>query len=212
VNHLPLGQIAQNWGLVRCTAGFFLGTLTYQAYAKLSAAPSARAAPPWAWLSAATFVGAILFLSLLNMRGRRAFALPPIGALLILSLVLSPSSVVSRVLGLKPFVLLGTVSYSIYMVHAAVLWPVLELLFVGFKYPRMQLAGREFVDMPPAVGLAVLAAYVGIVLLVSHFTFGAIEVRFRNKAKQLAAQWWGSSAPTPNEPDKAAGVSTAELL
>jgi peptidoglycan/LPS O-acetylase OafA/YrhL len=189
---VPLGKVTCQWGVVRCAAGFFMGTLTYRLYARLAARPLSGI--PWAWVSAVTFTVAILFLSLFDMHGRRALAILPLGSLMILSVVMAPASPLSRFLSLRPLVWLGTVSYSIYMVHAAVLWPLQEALFVAGKYPRVEFMGRQFAATPRSFGLLLLFGYVGLTLLICHFTFGAIEVRYRRKAKERAARWWGGEA------------------
>jgi peptidoglycan/LPS O-acetylase OafA/YrhL len=184
----PLSQVTYNWGFFRCTAGFFLGALTYRIYTRLNQLQGLQ--QMGSWLSAGLLASMVILLSL-NLQDRLAYAFLPLSAALILSLVLSPAAPVARVLSMRSFAWLGKVSYSIYMVHAGILWLFLQVLFVGFGCPKVPaVAGRSaFAALSPGIGLVVLLTYIGLVLLVSHFTYKWIEVPFRSKSRDLAERF-----------------------
>ncbi|HEY2590038.1 MAG TPA: hypothetical protein VGI35_00500, partial [Steroidobacteraceae bacterium] len=121
--------------------------------------------------------------------GKATFLMPALSALLILAIVLTPSSRLASLLCARPLRWLGKVSYSVYMSHAAVVWVVTQLLTVVLKFPKTVLADGHGVATPPLAGLLVLLLYVLMVLPLSAVTFRFVEEPFRNWSRQIAAQW-----------------------
>ena len=213
LNIVPLASAGFDFGFFRCCAGFFLGALTYCLYARICAirssarksadaaiSPASRARAhdiahsSLSWLSAATLGVTILVLSLIDPNGRWTYVLPPLSACVILTIVLWPLPVLQNLLSSRPLVWLGRVSYSLYMVHAAVVWATTQLLTLVLKFPKIELEDGHGVATPSAVGLVVLAGYVIVVLVLSHFTYHWIEEPFRNRSRKAAERWFPRGA------------------
>jgi peptidoglycan/LPS O-acetylase OafA/YrhL len=186
---VPLVLAGADWGFWRCCAGFFLGTLMCHAYAKL---PRLRVWPRiarWVWASPLTLIATISFLALANPDGGWTYALPPLAALIILSMVLWPQPTVQRLLSSAPLRWLGRVSYSLYMVHAALVWIVTQILIVVLHYPKIALVEGHGVATPPLVGSCVLLVYVLAVLALSGLTYRWIEDPLRIRSREVAERW-----------------------
>jgi peptidoglycan/LPS O-acetylase OafA/YrhL len=189
VGKFRLMDAAQDWGLIRCTGEFFLGILTYHAYSALR-----TRLPAWVasgllskTLPLVALIATIAFLSQ-PLFGTWSFAFPLFGAALILTVVLTSGSPIVDLLQARPFRWLGKVSYSIYMVHAAIGWLIAQALSAAFHFPRVLVDGDPALAMSPGGGLLILAVYICAVLLVSQATFRWIEEPFRAKAKEFATQ------------------------
>lgn len=89
----------------------------------------------------------------------------PLWILLIASLTYE-NTLVARSLSWGPFVKLGEMSYSLYMVHALVLWP---LVVVKASAPD---AYNAFIALPPVLILFII---LGATYLISIFTYRYIE-------------------------------------
>ncbi|WP_321963030.1 acyltransferase [Paraburkholderia sp. J7] len=98
----------------------------------------------------------------------------PLCFLLVVVALASDRGVLATALQTRPCQYLGKVSYSIYMVHA-------PLVFVGHITLK---------PIPFAAKLGVLAAYVLLVLLISALTFRFIETPGREFARKLSNQWF----------------------
>ena len=126
----------------------------------------------------------------MNPEGRRTYAVPLLSVFVILTIVLWPQPTLQRLLASGPLSWLGRVSYSLYMVHAAVAWVVTRVLMMAFKFPLIEVPGGASVATPPVVGLLVLAGYIGLTLVLSHFTYLRIEEPFRNRSRLAAGPWF----------------------
>jgi peptidoglycan/LPS O-acetylase OafA/YrhL len=195
VDVVPLTQAGFDWGFFRCCGGFFLGVLAYRSYSSVRSKRAADGTGRWnSWLSVLALVATIVFLSSVDPRSRWTYLLPLLAALVILSIVLWPRSALQRLLSSGPLAWLGRVSYSLYMVHAAVVWMVTQVLTLVLKFPKIKLADGSDVATPPLVGVAVLAGYVVIVLVLSHFTYDNIEAPFRRRSRDMAERWFPAEA------------------
>jgi len=181
-----LADSGNGWALFRCCGGFFLGVLTYYTYCQL--APRTPSESPSraldAWIAPAVLIATIIFLSS-ELTQAWSFLLPVLGAGIILTTVAYPNRILVRLLSCKPLTWLGRVSYSTYMVHAAIVWTVTQWLTLIMKVPRVQIGEDSFVATSPGLGLLTFALYMALVLVVSHFTFTWIEDPFRKKARRL---------------------------
>ena len=196
---VPLVDAGFDYGFFRCCAGFFLGTLVYCLYARVcakreTAGDSTQKWRRYSWLSVASLGLTVLVLAFINPTGWATYALPPLSALIILTIVLWPMPLLQSALSSRPLAWLGRVSYSLYMVHAAVVWVVTQFLTVIFKFPKIELADGHGVATPATVGFAVLVGYIIGVLVLSHFTYHWIEEPFRKRSRQAAERWFPSGA------------------
>ena len=193
---VPLVDAMTVWGFFRCCMGFFLGALAYSIYSRCQAERAADARETvqikgnWtSWLSPVALLTAIGFLSCANPEGRWTYAGPLLSVFVILSIVLRPQPTLQRLLASGPLSWLGRVSYSVYMVHAAVIWVVTRVLMMVSKFPLIENPGGARVATPPVVGLLVLAGYIALTLVLSHFTYQWIEKPFRNRSRLAAERW-----------------------
>ena len=178
-----LADSGNGWAFFRCCGGFFLGVLTYSLY-RASTRKTARAEILKVWLAPCVLIVTIVFLSL-QLKAAWSYALPLLGAALIYSTVVYPNRWLTSVLTAAPLRWLGRVSYSIYMVHAAIVWTLTQILTIILKIPHVMIAGESHVATSAGLGLLTLAIYLPLVLLLSHFTFRWIEDPFRNWSRRL---------------------------
>ncbi len=201
---VPLTTAGYDYGFIRCAAGFFLGTLTYLAYdawrGRLKDLPHGALI----LLAALTLLGTIAYLCVIDPEGSLTYLLPFLAALLILTLVICPQSLVQTVLSSRGFSWLGKVSYSIYMVHAAVGWAIAQVLTVVLKFPKIEVPDGHVVATSGSTGLIAVAIYVTAVLVLSHFTYQWIEEPFRLMSRRTSLRWVQRSreaiAPKPAVP------------
>jgi peptidoglycan/LPS O-acetylase OafA/YrhL len=191
VNVVSLANAGFDWGFFRCCGGFFLGTLVYCIYShsRAEGCNYARAAGSF-WVSPLVFAVTIVVLSSVDPDGRWTYVLPLLSGCVILSIVMVPQPVMQSLLSSRPLTWLGRVSYSLYMVHAAIAWVTTQILTIVLKYPKTVLVDGHGAATPPAVGLGALAVYVSIVLVLSHFTYQLIEEPWRKRSRRLAERWF----------------------
>jgi peptidoglycan/LPS O-acetylase OafA/YrhL len=195
---VPLTTAGYDYGFVRCAAGFFLGTLTYLAYDALRGRQKDQQSgnDGLGWLSGLALLGAVVYLCVIDPEGWLTYWFPFLSALAILTLVLCPARAVQTVLSAQPLAWLGKVSYSVYMVHAAVAWIITQALTVVFKFPKFEVADGHIVATPALAGLLALAVYVTVVLVLSNFTYRWIEEPFRLMSRRASLRWFQRTPQT----------------
>jgi peptidoglycan/LPS O-acetylase OafA/YrhL len=100
----------------------------------------------------------------------------PAFSLLILSLASTTNGFISRILNCRPLLYLGTISYSIYMVH----WCLIQFLETFWLYEFHVPFGSGFAR---ASCLLALGLFTPISLIVAAFTYHFVEVPMRNILK-----------------------------
>jgi peptidoglycan/LPS O-acetylase OafA/YrhL len=163
--------------LVRCIAGFFTGCLTALAAKRLT-----LRLPPWVALGA--FVALPVFLAW-ETDPRWNSLTYVLTAVLILSLATSEGGALTWLLKRRLLTWLGTISYSIYMSHTAVIWVFNQVFRVVFKRPVLFLDDRMTPQLPLAATLLAYVLVVACVLLLSQLTYRFVEDPLRRKSRSL---------------------------
>lgn len=173
-------------GLLRCLAGFFIGCLTASFINKTKIKlPN--------YLSAICFILIILFLQL-KTSGDFDIAIYFLTSALIMSLVLSQSGLLRKVLQHKILTWLGLISYSVYMSHFFVLDVAKNVLKRLLNRPEIEIADGQWVLSLTAVeALATTLAFVLVVILASQITYSMIEKPMREKSRRFAFSKLSSS-------------------
>ncbi|MDB5650994.1 MAG: acyltransferase [Hyphomicrobiales bacterium] len=196
-------DVTFNFGLARCLAGFFVGCLTYFAWlgAKASVAMSVRS------FTAVEGLAVVLALAFVWLAGHSAasFAAPLVFAAVVFVFAFEGGAV-SRGLRSRPFLRLGELSYSIYMVALFVALILEKLVAVvdgrlgGGVLSRLDEAGRIVSLSAPLANDVASLAYLAVVVLVSFATYGVIEAPGRRFFNALSAGARAASVPTPELP------------
>ena len=116
----------------------------------------------------------------------------PLSVCLIGSLALSGQSSTKAILNSSALTQLGTVSYSLYMSHAAIEWAANQTI-------RVILHKQEFIDgygnSIPRLGrgdaIAIAVLVTTTVIVASLFVYTWVESPARDKSRALARQIWG---------------------
>lgn len=175
-----------DFGLFRCLAGFFAGTLCFEIVQRTT--PRRWPLPTLTEVLALTAI--VLWLKM-GVDTYWAFA-APIFLSLFIAAFLPERGLLSRVLVLKPFQVLADLSFSIYMVHGLVL-----IFFLAVLHTADRIAGHPlfvlrlnsmggspgssaFIDVIHLDGfvpkLLLVAAYMGGVLLAAYAVHRFVEV------------------------------------
>ena len=147
----------------RCLFGFFSGVLGWRIYSTLVE----RKIKVAAYWPVAIAVGSAVFL-ISKKSGLEDFLAVPIFMLLIVFVALS------NAFNQRRLVAIGTISYSIYMVHPLVMFTFEFVLQYLLKVRR-----DVYYQVGPFIGDGLVIVYVAVVLLVSRWTYVHIEDRFR---------------------------------
>ncbi len=177
-------------GLVRCLYGFSAGVLTHALLAgKIDRGPETREAL-WTWtLAEITVMGAvILFVSSFSKNAGGLIA--PLLFSFAVALFAHEGGYVSRLMKMRPLLVLGTISYSIYMTHIFVQSRMMNAakildarLMENILTPTKD--GAAFSQAVAAPAVIVMGA---LTVLASYVTYRLIEAPGRDWFKRLAAR------------------------
>ena len=184
--------VLHDGALVRCLFGFSAGVLGWKL------APRVQALQFSAWIDSLIEIGAVLLCAVTVSEagaGRLSLATPCV--FLIAVLVFSRQrGLVSKMLQLRPFVLLGTLSYSIYLTHIFLLMRFQNVLdFIqnhgGFRLIDSAGGGK-------AIGRgAILDDILTIVFMAGAITFAYLTYRFIEVPGQRLGRKYFGARKTP---------------
>ncbi|MBW5846027.1 acyltransferase family protein [Yersinia enterocolitica] len=165
------------YNLIGCFTGFFTGCLTAYLKNKFNRMIS----PVYLALSA---LAAFLFLTYkTEVEFDPFFYL--LASALIFTLVSSKSNIINEFLKSKILVWLGTISYSMYMSHFAIIWVVSQLVRFGLKRPEVVSNGLSAPQLTIAeTGVAYLII-IASVLLISTLVYKYLENPLRLKSRKV---------------------------
>ncbi len=182
-------------GFFRCVGGFFLGTLVYLVYQRIRQTVVSSAA---AMIPVLVMLATIVFLAA-KPSGMWDYAFPFISAALILSLTALPYNPLSSLLETAPLRWLGRISYSIYMVHFAVIWVMTQVMRLGLQPGKVTspISGEPILNPDILTGSVFAIITIGICLTIAHFTYRWIELPARNLAADLIGKPVTNNHPKP---------------
>jgi peptidoglycan/LPS O-acetylase OafA/YrhL len=162
--------------LLRCITGFFLGALA----AALCKDTPVRLPP---FYSLVVFV-ALIALLVLHTGSGVSVILYLVSAALVLSITLSRDGWFRRVLNWPVLTWLGTISYSLYMSHSAVMWVTNQIVRALVKGPEVVLYGSSTPQLTLAQALGAYAFAIAAVLAVSQLSYRFVEKPFRERSRR----------------------------
>ena len=177
-------------GFVRCLFGFSAGVLTQALLpGKIDSGPKTREAL-WTWTFAElTIIGAvILFIS--TAAANAGGLLAPLLFALAVALFAHEGGYISRLMKTRPLLLLGTISYSIYLTHIFVqsrMMNAARILENRFVEGILKDSG-EGVFYSSAVAIPAIMLMAALTIAASYVTYRLIEAPGRDFFKRLAAR------------------------
>jgi len=153
---------------VRCLYCFFLGVISYQIR---NIVPTLNTLIP-------TFFLAVSILAVcLTEKTSMQLYIPVIFSLLVLALAkLQTNTHLHKIISHSWLLFLGTISYSIYMIHALVWWIVNRTAEIGF---HRHLLMDDHSDVSNGIATAITLLGLTVILSVSRWTYIHVESRFR---------------------------------
>ncbi|MEH3041817.1 MAG: acyltransferase [Sphingomonas paucimobilis] len=171
------------FGILRCTYGFFLGVLTYAATNRLAGHLTLPRIARELWLWGA-LVGGVAIVSLIEFAPDLAGFAAPIFAILFAGLLLFPRGSLPGLLSVGSLVWLGRRSYSIYMTHVLVIMTseyVLKVIGMG------RLAALD-ARVPGVPATALALAIIAVTLVISDWTYRNVELGGGNWTRRMLAR------------------------
>ena len=155
-----------DFGFVRCVFGFSLGVLLHGVLGRQPALPEPTGSVLWLWTSAelAAVAGVLAFVSL--AAGNAAGFAAPFLFALVLAVFVPARGLVSRLLRMRLFLWLGTLSYGIYMIHIFVQSRLINAGTLFGKVTGTELVGPFQIDGVDFYGFGVQGAAFGTLMAV----------------------------------------------
>lgn len=172
-------------GPVRCIYSFFIGVLTQQIFAKISYNSRVRTSIPGVMLIALSII--LVTFSGENSSGV-TLLIPLVFSATIFCLVsTNQKCFINKILVNKVLVYFGKISYSIYMIHFAVLWIIIQIMRFAFHFKTVSLSDGSMHLIVENVFLADVISIFAILLIIiiSHFSYYYIEMRFNRIRKSF---------------------------
>ena len=163
--------------LARCLFGFALGMMAFRLHSRL---PTRLWGPILATALELVAVAAVIGMVIVAASGPVTLAIPPLFFCVVL-LFARQGGVVSGLLGTRPFLLLGMLSYSIYMIHAFIEYRLLNVLaLIGrVSHGRLSLIaienGHAMIGGSPLFGDVMSFVMLAITILCAYATYRLIE-------------------------------------
>ncbi|MEH1889295.1 MAG: acyltransferase [Nostoc sp.] len=160
--------------IARCGLECVLGIITYKVYRRDNYKKYFN-------LNLLAIIAIIWIIIIMNyywhhLRSLHDWLILPAFSLLILAVSVNNNGVISKILNSRLMLYLGTISYSIYMVH----WFVQELLKIFWIYKFHHVFGKNFTEYEALTSLGV---FLMIIILAASLTYKFVEVPMRNYLK-----------------------------
>ncbi|MGB4107015.1 MAG: acyltransferase [Alphaproteobacteria bacterium] len=174
-----------DYGFLRCIYSFAIGGLLWGFYSRLESTVTPLARRRNILFSALeVFLVVTMILAVSKGRGEWIMALPVLFAAVIFIFAFE-AGIISRFLSRKPFLLVGAVSYSVYMLQAFAVFGFLVLLKI-LPGPESDMGGRIVWGDNLWVGDLIVIIYLFLVVAASVFTYYFVEMPGRDFFRKLA--------------------------
>lgn len=172
--------------MLQCIAGFSLGCLI----AKL------RQILPWSPPAAAPALALAALIAFVHYKPMHAYDLViyPLTAALIFALASSKANLVHSLLTRRPLVLLGAISYSLYMAHTLVLWSANQFVRLVLKAPEILIEGKAMPQLDAVSAGLAYASVLGATLALSCAVYVFLEKPVRERSRLLVLKRDSDSA------------------
>lgn len=189
----PYGiNVTYNWGMIRCAYGFALGALCWAVWRHVG--PRALSMTRWTAIEIFAVIAVCVFATVAGPT-RWNVAGPPLFAVALLVFA-HEGGAVSRVLSLRLPLFLGTLSYSIYMLHAFIQARAVNVLTLVERRFGIELTGfgdpAETSVVTVGTSMAGSAAWTGAIMLLtigtSYLTYRMIELPGQRWSRARFAQ------------------------
>ena len=181
---LILGKAYDFYYFLRGTAGFFIGCLIFfitQQYKNKFLYTNFFISR---YCSLIFLLLIVLFLQLKSIDKYNSVIFL-LSSMLILSLVLIKDGYLNKFLNNKFLIFLGTLSYSIYMSHSAIIWIFQQFLRIILKKPFLLIGGQNVPQLSIIETFTVVIFLIIVVFVISRLAYSYIEVPFRNKSRKF---------------------------
>lgn len=179
-----------DFGIIRCIFGFFLGTASYALYTAYQSGLRERLGSMGATVCEVVLVGLSVWLLSVAGEGPLTLLAPPL-FLVAVALFALEGGMVSRLLIARPMRFLGLLSYSIYMVHVFVLGRVLDVVRkIRPDYVDVMPNGTKAIVVEGLVANGLIVAILIAVIVASSVTYYLVEKPGRDWSRRMAARYW----------------------
>jgi peptidoglycan/LPS O-acetylase OafA/YrhL len=170
--------------MLRCLSGFFVGCLT--ALTVKSLVPKSHVKLVMIeWMIPISIALIIWITSISKGYYGVALLIYPASALLIASISLSNTNIFKQMLAHPLLIWLGTISYSLYMSHGAVLWGFQQFLRVAFHRDEILVRGISTPQFTQIEACALIILFMAFALFVAQITYHLIEQPWRVKSRDF---------------------------
>jgi peptidoglycan/LPS O-acetylase OafA/YrhL len=190
-------NVFHDGAMVRCLFGFSLGIIGWRCAAKVQSLHIGRLVDHLVEIAVV-----ILTVALVSWAGSGPLSLAAPFTFLVAVLVFSrEAGLVSRLLKTGPLILVGTLSYSIYMIHGFVLYRFVNVLGVIEKLTGYDVVhnsgGHNSVGGGPLFGDVLTILFLGLVIFLSYLSYRLIELPGQSFAHSRVQR---SVPPAPGAP------------
>lgn len=186
-----------DYGFLRCIYSFAIGALLWRFYDRISVPITQRNPILFSALEILLAIAMILAVTVSSDMIEWTMALPFLFAAAIFIFSFE-AGILSRILSRKPFLLVGAVSYSIYMLQIFVVSGFTALLKI-LPGPESNLEGRIVWGDNLWAGDLIVIVYLFVVVAAAVFTYYLVEMPGRNFFRKLAGRSPG--APENEAPE-----------
>jgi|3_EtaG_2_1085321.scaffolds.fasta_scaffold01065_10 peptidoglycan/LPS O-acetylase OafA/YrhL len=159
--------------IFRCMYSYYLGVVLFYIYNNFKL----NVAPVFVYLS---FI--LMFTCWYYGNFVSSLLTPFTYSFIFLSLLWSGDSIIKRILSAPKLVFLGTVSYGIYMIHAAVYYAISLVMEKIFMYRMVEdpETGNPYLLVDPMLGTALLLLGMVLTVYLAHLSYRYLETPFNN--------------------------------